>query len=115
MSNPIYSIDDKVVKSHRTFSFHGVVKQVIPAEAIPRALSALHRQDPAYAEQAINEWTERDPDFQSSALYFVRSDSKIATWEEAKAICPQLHREQYDLIVGPRQFLLLESDLLPAE
>ena len=115
MSRPIYEINDKVVKSHKTFSLRGVVRQVLPPEAIPKALAYLHETDREYAEQAINEWSARDPAFQESAMYFVASSSPIASWEEAKAICPALLPEQYRLIVGPRGFLLLESDLLPDE
>jgi hypothetical protein len=112
-----YQIGDRVVKSGLDINYHGVVHQVILPEQIPEALAIMHRANPHDTERIIDEFSKRDPDWQNHALYFVEPDSSggVATFEEAKRICPALNEIQYQMIVNRRAFLVLDSQLLPEQ
>jgi len=120
MANNLYNVGDQVVKSStRELSFRGKVLEVIPPEKIPAILAAMHKLDPAYAEQTINVWSTEDRGFQDFHCYFVEPDTcpGPASYEESLNICPSLTKANYDMIVGnvARKYLVIESNLLPAE
>lgn len=115
---PIFCVGDKVVRSSLDFSFRGVISQVITPDEFEANLERIRETNPnEEVEKALEWYAIRDESYRERPMYIMIPDGydRPATFDQAKAIVPGLTRVQYDRIMQPRYFLVLESDIIPLE
>ena len=119
---PIFKIGDRVcyTSRERDFSVVGTVSQVIKSEEFNDIIDKAKQYAPEeVVEEIIENYRSRDSEFDSLPAYVVIPDGHIgiATFEQAKAIVPNLSKIQYDRLMGieERYFFVLESDIIHLE
>lgn len=107
----MFNPGDNVVKSCKDgFNFHGWVLAAIPPDQIEE-----HLVNYQVIGDFIAAFDRRDPDWRQFPIYIVQPHSSPgpAPYEEAQYIIPGLTKEQYDLLMHSRRWIVLDSDLLP--
>lgn len=109
----MYQPGNRVIKSCASgLIFHGKVIFCINPVNIDDYL-----QQAGISQLWIDQFDRRDPTWREFPIYLVQPDSSpgLAPFEEAQFLIPGLTEDMYARLTKSRQYILIDSDLLPEE